>query len=197
MKVPITISLIILTAVMGLTFYMNRLAIKPEDFLGLAISSWAAAGALISVVFVVYGYLMSLAAFVESQKPKLLVFVDNGNVHNIDTNAVEHQTRINYRNIGSIECSNLNLYAKLVSDSEEIEIPRLFSRPINLQVGDSRTRDFPTISYFRSNGIDQAVINNMHRYELVIGYSVQGPGEVIERNYEYEWNPQVERWNIA
>lgn len=168
-----------------------------KDFISLSIGGWATAGGLISASFVVYGYLINLKAFNQSQLPQILTFVENGQVKLIETGEVVHETRINYRNISSNECVGMTLQAHLVCGSESIEIPRLFNNPINLQVNDARVRNFPTFVYFGKNGIPQQVIESIAKYKLRISYKFISLGNAIERNYDYEWNQALHQWDIA
>lgn len=197
MKVPVVVSAVILIASLSLTVWMSFLGLPDKDFLGLVIGAWANAGALVSATFVVYGYLINVKAFAESQKPRVLLFVENAKAKLIQSGEEVHQTRIHYKNRGGVECEQLSLFAELVRDTEEIEIPRLFGEPINLQMGDSRVRDFPTKAYLLENGIANAVVNNLAQYKLRVGYKVSSLGSFIERNYDYAWDATMERWNIS
>lgn len=197
MFIPGFISLLIVIVVSILTYWMIQLGLNEKEFLSLAISTWTSAGALISAIFVVYGYLLNVRAFAEANKPKLLVFVENAQATLISTGHNVHQTRICYRNIGGVEAENFSLFAQLVGSNETLEIPRLFNEPVDLQIGDSRVRDFPTETYLLDNGIPTAVVQNLEKYRLRVGYSVRSLGKIVERSYDYAWEPSTQSWNIV
>jgi len=104
--------------------------VSPFDrYLELAISTGATVGALISATFLIYSYLLNSRAQVETQMPKILL---------IDTGPLVHMTHIHYRNIGTVECVELAMFAALVRDNERIDIPHLFRETMNLQIEDQR-----------------------------------------------------------
>lgn len=197
MFIPGFISVLIVIAVSALTYGMNKLGLSEKEFLSLTISAWASGGALVSATFVVYGYLLNVRAFSEANKPKLLVYVENAKANLIPTGKDVHQTRICYRNVGGVEAEKFSLFAQLVGSNEKLEIPRLFNEPVDLQIGDSRVRDFPTETYLIDNGIPVAVVRNLDEYRLRVGYSVRSLGKTIKRSYDYEWEPSTQRWNIV
>jgi hypothetical protein len=197
MKAPVIISIFIFISTIVLNFWMKGTDLEQKDLIGLSIGAWATAGALISASFVVYGYLINLKAFNQSQRTQILIFVDNAQVNLVETGEVVHETRINYRNISTVECEGLKIQAHLVCASESVEIPRLFKPSTNLQVGDSRVRNFPTLVYLKNNGIPQQIIDNISKYNLRISYTFTSLGESIQREYDYEWNQQMNVWNIT
>nr|WP_163502610.1 hypothetical protein [Halomonas socia] len=197
MLIPGFISVLIVIVVFALTYGMHQLGLSEKEFLSLTINAWASGGALISATFVVYGYLLNVRAFAEANKPKLLVYVENAQATLIPTGKDVHQTRICYRNVGGVEAEKFFLFAQLVGSDEKLEIPRLFNEPVDLQIGDSRVRDFPTETYLIDNGIPSAVVQNLEKYRLRVGYSVRSLGKTIKRSYDYAWEPSTQRWNIV
>lgn len=197
MFIPGFISILIVIVVSALTYGMNQLGLSEKEFLNLTIGAWASGGALISATFVVYGYLLNVRAFAEANKPKLLVYIENAKATLIPTGKDVHQTRICYRNVGGVEAEKFSLFAQLVGSNEKFEIPRLFNEPVDLQIGDSRVRDFPTETYLIDNGIPSAVVQNLEKYRLRVGYNVRSLGKTIKRSYDYAWEPSTQRWNIV
>lgn len=180
-----------------LTCWMSGIGLEEKDYLGHAINVWIGAGGLVSAAFVVYGYLINLSAFTESQKPKLLIRVMNGQKTLLSSGALVHETQLHYANIGSVECNQLSISVELVKDEDHIEIPRLFQKSIDLQIGDSRVRSFPTEVYLEENGVPKAVIRNIHLYTLVIKCKLNSLGKLITRSYEYEWSSEAKQWVIS
>ncbi|WP_407579550.1 hypothetical protein [Citrobacter koseri] len=196
MKIPVGLSTAIVLLGMVLTWWMKAHVGVLDRYMELVISTWATVGALVSATFVIYGYLLSLRALVESQMPRILLQVTNGQATLVDNNQLVHQTHINYRNIGTVECVDLAMYAVLVRNNEYIEIPRLFNGVMNLQVGDMRDRKFPTFNYMCSNGIPQSVVDNLQHYKLRVGYKVKSVSGIVERAYYYTWDNKINSWHI-
>jgi len=197
MKTPIIISSLLVVLAASFLIWISGQGLEKKDLYSLFVSAFATAGAFVSVVFVIYGYFISLTAFKESQKPRLLLQVhnDRANLNNSGENV--HMTIIVYANVSAIECKGLQLYVRLVNEQEVFDVPRLFSSSINLPANDNRTRDFPTKRYLADNGIDQHIIDNLQQYKLRVGYSYQVMNETMESYYDYAWAPDREWWNIA
>lgn len=196
MFIPGFISLLIVIVVSILTYVLNQLGLSEKDLLSLAISAWGSAGALISATFVVYGYLLNIRAFAEANKPKILFFVENAQATLISKGEDVHQTRIHYQNVGSVEAGDFSLFAQLVRNNEVIEIPNLFNGKLDLQIGDSRVRDFPTERYLLDNGIPKAVVQNLEKYRLRVGCSFLSLGKIVVRSRDYAWAHSTQNWNI-
>lgn len=197
MRVPIIISSILLLISIGFICWMFQLEIEHRDLLSPLISTFAATGALISLVFVIYGYFINLSAFRESQKPRLLFQVHNDQAKLEGTNELVHQTVIAYSNVSPIECRNLSINVKLIGENETIEVPRLFSKSLNMPPNDRRNRHFPTKVYLLNNGIPQQVIDKLDTYKLRIEYSYTVMGEEVGSFYDYSWDSKNEWWGIA
>lgn len=197
MKTPIIISSLLVVLAICFLIWVSGQGLEKKELYSLYISSFATAGALVSVVFLIYGYFISLAAFKESQKPRLLLQVHNSRAELNDTGENVHMSIIAYANVSAIECKGLQLYVKLIHEQEVVDVPRLFSTSMNLAANDNRTRDFPTKRYLADNGIDQHIINNLQTYKLRVGYSYEIMNETMESYYDYVWDPDKEFWHIA
>lgn len=197
MKVPIVISGMLLLVAGVFSFWVSGLDLQTYDYLSLLISIVATTGALISAVFLVYGYLINLSAFKESQKPRVLLQVHNGRAILKPVEQDVHMTEIFYANISAIECKGITLYAQLLNSEKCVDIPDLFSSSLNLPPNDQRTRSFPTKAYLEAHGVPQAVFNDLGRYKLRVGYKYFIMGEKVESFYEYAWDRDMEIWVIA
>ncbi|MBA2780660.1 hypothetical protein [Billgrantia kenyensis] len=197
MKLPIILSAILFVVATMAIFWVASQSFDAADKTTIIVYIVTALGGLVSAVFVVYGYFVNLSVFKESQKPKLLLQVHNDRRTLEGTSVNVHQTVLQYANLSQNECRGLNLELSLVSDSEVIRIPSLFSNSMNIGPNDSRTRDFPTLVYFRENGIPAAVIKNLEKYKLRAGYSYAIMGEKVSSYYDYAWNPKKEWWYIV
>jgi hypothetical protein len=197
MKLPIILSAILVVAATIAIIWVANQGFDPTDKTTIVVYIVTALGGLVSAVFVVYGYFVNLSVFKESQKPKLLLQVHNDRRILEETSENVHQTVFHYANLSQNECRGLNLEMSLVGDSEVIKIPRIFSDNMNMGPNDSRTRDFPTLVYFRESGIPEAVIKNLEKYKLRASYSYTLMGEKVSSYYDYAWNPKKEWWSIV
>lgn len=196
MKLPIIFSVIlIVVATMAVIFVADQ-SFDLTDKTTIVVYIVTALGSLISAVFFVYGYFVNLSVFKESQKPILLLRVNNDRKILEETSENVHQTVIDYANLSQNECRGLNIDLSLVRNSETIKIPRLFSNPMDMGPNDHRCRDFPTLVYFRENGIPEAVIKNLDKYKLKASYSYTFMGEEVTSHYYYIWDSKKEWWNI-
>lgn len=125
------------------------------------------------------------------------MYVENAQATLIATGQNVHQTRICYRNVGAVEAERFYLSAQLVGGKQTLDIPGLFKEPADLQIGDSRVRDFPTEAFLLKEGIPSAVVQNLEKYKLRIQYAVRSWGNKIERSYDYEWQPRTQSWSIV
>lgn len=197
MKLPITISIFLFVAAIAAICWTTTQSFDPADKTIITVYISTALGGLISAVFIVYGYFMNLSVFKESQKPKIILQIYNDRRILDETSEHVHQTIIRYANFSQNECRELNLSLSLVGDSKVLKIPSLFSDDMNMGPYDSRDRDFPTLDYFRNNGIPKNVINNLEKYKLRASYSYTFMHEEISSYYDYAWDSKKEWWDIV
>lgn len=197
MKLPITLSTLLTLVAVAAIYWVTKQGFKGTDSATIIVYIVTALGALVSGVFVIYGYFVNLSVFKESQRPKLLLQVHNDRRLIAETGENVHQTILHYANLSSNECRGLTLKLTLVGENEDIDIPRLFSPDMNMGPNDGRNRDFPTLVYFRENGIAEAVINNLAKYKLRASYSYRLMGENVSSHYDYVWDQNTESWGIV
>ncbi|WGS63653.1 hypothetical protein [Vibrio lentus] len=195
MKIPLGLSSLLVLVSFLSALWINGQSLDINQKLTLFVYIATACGALISAIFVVYGYLVSLSVFKESQKPKMLIQVLNSQCKVNGNQNFEHQTVIRYANLSNNECRSLKLKAELLNDKESIIIDRLFSPETNLCPGDDRQRSFPTTTYFRKNNIPLAILENLQDYKLKVSYEYRLMNEITSSAYVYRWNGT--EWQIA
>ncbi len=199
MKLPVTLSILLAAIALAVTIWVTDQDIDLANKITITTYIFTASGGLISAVFLIYGYFINLSVFRESQKPRLLLQINNDRrILEIEkTKKDVHQTIVRYANLSQNECRGLNLKLSLMRDNEVIEIPRLFSPDMNMGPNDSRTRDFPTLSYLSMHGIPEAVVQNLNQYTLRASYSYKLMDEEISSHYDYKWDQKKERWSIV
>ncbi|PSU86942.1 hypothetical protein [Photobacterium kishitanii] len=197
MKLPITLAIILACAAAITIIWVTNQDFTLDTSTTIIVYVVTALGGLVSAVFVVYGYFVSLSVFKESQKPKLLLNIHNQRAILDSTNENVHQTIIRYANISQNECKGLTLKLTLIGGSESFDIPGLFTPIINIGINDDRCRSFPTFVYFRNNGIPESVIRDLTQYKLRASYSYTIMKEEISSYYDYVWNESRELWDVA
>lgn len=191
MKVPITASILIATSAAAFTALLWGVSLTEFERLTLAIATWAAAGALTSACFVVWGYLDSQKALIESQMPRLQLFVTNKGPASGD-----HWTIINYINKGSVDCEDLTLWAELVNEEVSFPLVGLFDGPYTMQVCDSRCRSFPTRRELPQYGVPADVLKDLANFRLRVGYRVKSLKGWVSKEFMYRWQSGGDGWFI-
>lgn len=124
MKLPVILSILLAVIALTVTIWITNQDIDLSNKITITTYIFTALGGLISAVFLIYGYFVNLSVFRESQKPRLLLQIDNDQRILEETGDYVHQTVIRYTNLSQNECRGLNLKLSLMRDNEVIEIPR-------------------------------------------------------------------------
>ncbi len=197
MRILTVVSGCICLVALAICAWLSHIDLSNFERWSLLISTWAATGALVSAAFVIHGYLISLKAFVESQKPRILLHVENGTDQLLGTETIAHITRIVYENRGSVECDNLVLSAMLICGNETYRLENLFNSPYLLQVGDVRCRGFPTTTALPLFGVPAEIVDNLSQCVFRVGYQVKSLDGQLRRSFDYRWNSELSQWGIA
>lgn len=150
----------------------------------------------ISAIFVVFSYIQTNSAFVLSQKPLLLIQIEN---YHIDKNdKKEPMTIINYQNITNNSFEDLTFEILVKTDNRVADISELFREEMHMPGYDKRQRTFDPVKVIKNKGID------------IIQTSFQGTSIILEIYYsytfldtkeeilaqKYKWNNLRKEWSI-
>lgn len=195
----VTIFLVVLSvAASGWLISSTTLQFTHAELVSSLIAIFACMGGLISATFVVYSYVQTNKAFIDSKKPSLLIQVKS-----------EHQspgpqqppipfTFIHYKNTSPNEFTDLTIRLKVEVGSRTIDISDLFSPKMFMAAHDPRNRRFETVTFFAIRGIDiNAEAQSGNPVILSTGYQFSFNKRLEEREGpNYKWNPQIQHWEI-
>lgn len=201
-RVPITISVLILLAWGGTSWYLassTQLGLTNAQRVEYLILLATAAGAFISATFVVWSYLQVNEAFALSQKPALLLFVSNSTRTRSTTNQeVVHVTQIAYQNTTSNSFYDLTIGLSVTIANRTIDLSDLFTVRMYMAGRDQRLRLFVTMDELGPRGLDlNALTEKGNEAVLSLQYSftfLRNP-EVV-RVQEYKWERDKQLWSV-
>jgi len=199
-RIPIIISLALILIAGGVFYILltsKWLKLTDGELINSLIAIFACLGALISVTFVIYSYMMTNYAFVLSQKPFLLIQVVNEKVAIEDSRTVP-RTVIHYENITKNTFFDLTMNIRVCVFDKEIDISDLFTLNMYMAGGDKRDRRFKPIELLSEHGVDiNAETHAGNPVILKIGYryTFNKKIETFEVQ-EYEWKASTQTWDI-
>lgn len=202
-KIPILITVaLILVATVAAT-YLHRsdaLSLTDSELLNAHIAIAASLGAFVSATFVVFSYLQTNRAYVESQRPHLLVQIENLKANEDNSSArLVPMTRIHYRNITTNRFTDLSLVVYIVKGKSTFNLSDLFREKMTMIGLDSRQRTFNTFTELRGRGLElQEVTSSGSVVQLIIDYEYTFNGK---RDYVsaqmYRWDAARQEWSIC
>lgn len=202
-RVPVIITLLLALVAFAAEFYVVRfggLALTDSELIQAQVGIFATLGALVSAAFVVYSYAQTNRAFVESQRPQLLLQVVTQRMKTTN-DAIETfpATFIHYRNITANQFSDLTLTVHVIAENRSIDISDLF-RPKMVMIGsDQRQRWFDTYKFLERRALDlKDIAGRGHEIVLKLAYSYTYGGEhKTVYCQEYRWEHHLEHWDIV
>jgi hypothetical protein len=203
LKVPIAITGVLAAIAAAAGFYVacsSSLVLTHSELIQAEIGIFATFGALVSAAFVIYSYIQTNRAFIESQRPQLLIQVENKRPRkNKETSEEVPATFINYKNITVNQFADLTINVSVVVEHRTIDLSDLF-RPRMVMIGyDQRQRWFEPLKMLKERGLDlNDVTATGHEALLKLSYSYTYGGQTnTVPCQEYKWDPRLEQWIIA
>ncbi len=189
MKILLTTITILLLAIgVGMTFYIKSGNLTSSEKIGHWISLWGLVAAFISATFVISSYWQTNKAFVESQKPTLLIGVIAGNP----------TTEIHYVNITGNAFEDLTISMNIKIKERVIKLNNLFKENMYMAARDSHIYPFNTKDILSKHGIDlEKEFGENNDIILDVSYSFTFLGKFIKIDVqEYRLDPTTRLWNI-
>lgn len=188
-----------LTIVAGLAtaYVASNASLTDSEVIQAEIGIFATYGALVSAAFVVYSYLQTNSAFIESQRPQLYIRVESLKGCD-DANATKTYpvTRIHYKNTTANQFSDLTIGVKVEAAGQSFDLGDQF-RPNMIMIGhDERQKWFKTVTALKEKGCD---LNDLAAagtdVYLKLSYSFTHADEkkVIPCQY-YKWDSKLQQW---
>ena len=202
-NVPLIIVGLLVTIAVAAGWYVATsevLCLKGPILVNAEIAIVASLGAAISATLVIYSYLRTNEAFVESRRPQLLL-----QVHNLHANVQDQpnqtipMTRVFYRNITTNMFKDLTINVSVTTQNRTVSLNDLFTSNMMMVGTDERQRNFNTFQELGNRGLEiPNIAQQGNDVILDIGYSYTFNKEFddIQVN-SYRWDPASMEWHIA
>ncbi|HEY9200530.1 MAG TPA: hypothetical protein VIQ81_02945 [Gammaproteobacteria bacterium] len=201
-NIPVTISLILLLVIGVTALWLpnsKTVNLTAYELVQAEIALLATLGALVSATFVVYSYLQTNMAFLESKRPQLLVQVESQNLQKSQEDPeIIPLSLIHYRNVTHNQFNDLNINITVESANRTVDISDLFKNNMVMIGHDSRIRRFKPIELLCERGMDinrLTAAGNEVLMKIQYEYSFLNNNEVVSCQ-EYKWDPTISQWII-
>lgn len=186
--------IIILSCFIGLYIVSDHVSLTDYEKVQSLLTLIIASAGIVSAIFVIYSYIQTNLAFISSQRPSLLVQVQN--LPDQDPNS--SKTRINYTNITNNSFFDLTFHIKVYTDYKSVNLSDLFGEKMNMPGKDSRQRNFDSIYELDARGFDivhEAQQGNSTKLEIAYSHTFLGNVERV-LSQKYKWNNNRKEWDI-
>jgi len=199
-KTPIVITIALFLAAAlasALLWSPSSLEIEAVDLVNAQISVAACLGALVSATFVVFSHVATNKAYVEAQRPHLLIQVENLKINDSSDRIVPY-TRLHYRNITTNRFKDLTLIVTVTASNRKFVLSDLFRSEMTMIGLDSRQRNFDPVAELRSRGLElQQIAAQGIEVRLDIGYTYTFNGKSDHVDAQtYRWDAGRDEWSI-
>ncbi|KPQ23352.1 MAG: hypothetical protein HLUCCA13_13870 [Halomonas sp. HL-48] len=155
----------------------------------------ASVGALVSATFVIFSYLQTNRAFIESQRPQLLIVLDN----RYESGTSIPVSFIHYQNITNNKFDDLTIKLTVTVSGTKYSLDHLF-RPNMTMIGqDRRQRRFEPYDELANVGVDmptQEGLGSKIELAIIYEYTFYHKSDRV-RAQKYEWDSNSKRWEIC
>ncbi len=194
LKYIVLVQIVIALFGIYLILFSEQITLNDSEVVTALIALLGTFGALISATFVVASYIQTNNAYIESQRPHLLVLVENLNERETGTPV----SCINYHNITNNRFTDLTITVVLEAENREVNLGHLF-RPNMTMIGkDQRQRSFKILDEAINRGLDiEGIATSGREVKLLIGYeyTFNNVKEHVDAQ-EYIWNANLSGWQI-
>jgi len=199
-KTPIIISVLLTLVAIASSYFLWSSALQLEHKIGSQIALGATLGALISAAFVIWSFIQTNKAFIESKRPQLLIQVESVKLQSVgEPVSMIPWTKIHYSNITDNKFDDLTIQVFVYCETTRINFNHLFRTSMSMIARDSRVRSFKTYDEIENRGFNLRQLANDNRdvfMNLQYEYSFNGARDLIDAQL-YKWNKEQERWDIS
>ena len=202
-RTPVLVTLaLFLVAALSATYLARceNLNLTDAELISAYIAIAACLGAFVSATFVVFSYLQTNTAYIESQRPHLLVQVENLKAkENDSSDTLLPMTRIHYRNITNNRFTDLTIIVRVIGANRTFDLSDLFRKQMTMIGLDSRQRTFNTFSELNSRGLSlQEVASAGNEVKLTIDYdyTFNNKHDHVKAQM-YRWDTIRQKWEIC
>lgn len=201
-KGPTLITIILIALSVAVSRWLitsTSVKLTQAELVNSLIAIFACMGGLISATFVVFSYIQTNKAFMDSKKPFLLIKVKSEHLPPGPQQPPIPFTFIHYTNTSGNEFTDLTIKLKVEAGNSTIDISDLFSPKMFMAAHDPRNRRFETETFIAQHGLDinaEAQLGNP--VILSTSYQFSFNKRIEERKGpNYKWNPQIRHWEIV
>lgn len=202
-RVPTIISVGLVVAAVTASVYISSiggLTLSDSEQVNAYIALSACLGALVSATFVVFSYLETNKAYVEAQRPHLLIQMASLKAKEDQTSeTLIPMSSIHYRNISNNRFLDLTILVRVSARNRSFSLSDLFREKMTMIGQDTRQRTFNPTTELRSRGLElQQVATEGNEIQLTIDYKYTFNGiEDYVNAQVYRWDAKREEWTIC
>ena len=201
-RTPIAITIILISLAVSFSIWLLNtecFTLSDTDIISNLILIFASLGAFISATFVIWSYIHTNAAFILSQKPALLLFVNNLNVKRSEDNPeLVHMTQITYKNTTNNTFYDLTVKVILNIANRTLDLSDLFTENMYMAGFDQRKRQFVTVDVLGERGVNLfELTGNGHEALLTLSYQFTFNGSLEKFEVQkYRWETDKGLWSL-
>jgi len=201
-RLPVIVSIIVTLLVLAAAVLLashSYLMLTDAQLVQSEIALFGLLGAAVSATFVVYEYLQTSRAFVESQRPQLLIQVLNGYEQASPDARRVPVSEFHYKNITANRFINLTLHIALDLNGTSVDLSDLFPQGMVMVGLDARQKTFKPFQLLAEHGIAmEAAVTAGKESILSISYSYSYNGRLETLHVQkYVWDNATLGWQIA
>ncbi len=169
-KIPAIISSLLIILAIFLCVYIFQTSndvfpIKDKVFAYVGVITCL--GALISAAFVVFSYIHTNGSFIESQRPHLLIFMQNS-----FSQAGASMSTLQYHNITTNRFKDLTIHLRVKASNREYSLSELFRSKMTMIGLDQRQRTFDPLLELNNLGLNvENTVQQGNEVTLSVAYS--------------------------
>jgi hypothetical protein len=202
-KTPIAITVFLLLVAAIASAYISRftiLQLTDADLVNAHIAIAACLGAFVSATFVVFSFLQTNKAHIESHRPHLLLQIENLQAReNDESGRLIPMSMIHYRNITNNRFNDLTIIVVVTAVNRRFDLSDMFRKEMTMIGLDARQRTFNPLVELRNRGLElQDVAGEGNEVQLTIDYRHTFNGEEDYVNAQsYRWDAKRQEWAIC
>lgn len=202
-RTPLILTLVLcLAAIVAIVvlYKSESLTLNDAEIVNALIAIAACLGAFVSATFVIFSYLQTNKAYIESQRPHMLIQIENlvANEKDSTGNPVP-MSRIHYRNITNNRFTDLSIEIVVTAQNRTISLSDLFRQNMVMIGHDSRVRTFNPCEELSKRGLELqevASAGNEVLLKLNYEYTFVSERDIVEAQM-YRWDSKKREWQIC
>ena len=173
----------------------SSLELNDSQLVNSYITITASLGALVSATFVVFSYLQTNNAYIEAQRPHLLIQIESLKLEGLMTPV----SIVHYQNITNNRFNDLTVHLKVSACNREYSLSELFRQNMTMIGQDHRQRTFDPVEELNKLGLDlQSTAEAGSEVSLSVNYEYTFNKKLDQVNAQkYQWNAISKEWAIV